>query len=175
GRAAVNLNFTAGRAGMESAAQQAGLRTVVTSRAFLEKAKLQPPTGLELVYAEDLMAGIGAGDRAVAAAVALAAPGRWIERSAGATRAVTVDDTATIIFSSGSTGEPKGVVLSHFNIDSNVQAIREAYRVLPGDRLAAILPMFHSFGYTISWFAANSGIGSICPPSPLDAPRIRAL
>ncbi len=88
---------------------------------------------------------------------------------------MTVNDTATIIFSSGSTGEPKGVVLSHFNIDSNVQAIREAYRALPGDRLAAILPLFHSFGYTISWFAANSGIGSICHPSPLDAARIGEL
>jgi acyl-[acyl-carrier-protein]-phospholipid O-acyltransferase/long-chain-fatty-acid--[acyl-carrier-protein] ligase len=175
GRAAVNLNFTAGRAGMESAAAQAGLRTVVTSRTFLEKAKLQPPTGLELIYVEDVLAGIRATDRAVAAAMAMVAPARWLERGAGATRAVTVDDTATIIFSSGSTGEPKGVVLSHFNIDSNVQAIRESYRVLPGDRLAAILPQFHSFGYTISWFAVNSGIGSICHPSPLDAVHIGAL
>ena len=175
GRATVNLNFTAGRAAMGSAAAQAGLKTVVTSRAFLEKAKLQPPEGVELIYAEDVRQQIGALDRIRAAVVAAVVPTGLVERYAGAPRPVTVDDTATIIFSSGSTGEPKGVVLSHFNIDSNVQAIREAYRVLPGDRLAAILPMFHSFGYTISWFAINSGIGSVCHPSPLDAARIGDL
>ena len=69
GQAAVNLNFTAGRAGMESAATQAGLRTVVTSRAFLEKAKLQPPLGVELIYVEDVLAAISAADRTVAAAM----------------------------------------------------------------------------------------------------------
>ncbi len=175
GRAAVHLNFTGGRSGMESAARQAGLQTVVTSRAFLEKGKIQPPDGIELIFAEDLRDSITGRDRLAAAAIAMFAPTRWIERAVGATRPVRVDDTATVIFSSGSTGEPKGVVLSHFNIDANIQAIREAYRVLPGDRLAGILPLFHSFGYTISWFAANSGIGTACHPSPLDAAAIGEL
>jgi acyl-[acyl-carrier-protein]-phospholipid O-acyltransferase / long-chain-fatty-acid--[acyl-carrier-protein] ligase len=175
GKTVVNLNFTAGRAGMESAAAQAGLCTVVTSRAFLEKAKLEPPGGLEIIFVEDVRAAIRPSERAAAAAMAIFAPVHRLERLAGAERAVTGDDLATIIFSSGSTGEPKGVMLSHFNIDSNVQAIREAYRVLPEDRLIGILPLFHSFGYTISWFATNSGMANVCHPSPLDAPGIGEL
>ena len=55
GKAVVNLNFTTGRAGMDSAAAQAGLKTVVTSRAFLEKGKLEPPSTTELIYLEDVM------------------------------------------------------------------------------------------------------------------------
>ena len=175
GKAVVNLNFTTGRAGMDSAAAQAELTTVVTSRAFLEKGKLEPPSTVELIYLEDLMAAVTTKDRRGALALAILAPVRTLERLCGAVTAPKVDDTAAIIFSSGSTGEPKGVVLSHFNIDSNVEAIAQVYRVLPTDRLIGILPLFHSFGYTMFWFAANSGMGTACHPSPLDAAAIGAL
>ena len=67
------------------------------------------------------------------------------------------------------------MVLSHFNIDSNIEAIGQVYRVLPNDRLIGILPFFHSFGYTMFWFATNSGMASVCHPSPLDAAMIGAL
>jgi acyl-[acyl-carrier-protein]-phospholipid O-acyltransferase/long-chain-fatty-acid--[acyl-carrier-protein] ligase len=175
GKTVVNLNFTSGPAGMESAATQAGLRTVITSRAFLDKAKLEPPRNVAVHILEDLLPSIRVVDRTVAGVLAFVAPIRWLERLAGASRASTVDDTATVIFSSGSTGEPKGVVLSHFNIDSNIQAIGEAFRVLPTDRLIGILPLFHSFGYTMFWFAADSGMASVCHPSPLDAALIGEL
>jgi acyl-[acyl-carrier-protein]-phospholipid O-acyltransferase/long-chain-fatty-acid--[acyl-carrier-protein] ligase len=175
GRTAVNLNFTAGRAGMESAIAQAGLKTIVTSRAFLEKAKIEPPAGCEILYVEDVVATIQRGDRWRAMALALFAPIGWLERVAGATRRPSVDDIATVIFSSGSTGEPKGVMLSHFNVDSNVQAIAQVFRVQPHDRMLGVLPLFHSFGYTALWLAATQGLGTVCHPSPLDAGMIGDL
>jgi acyl-[acyl-carrier-protein]-phospholipid O-acyltransferase/long-chain-fatty-acid--[acyl-carrier-protein] ligase len=175
GKAVVNLNFTAGRPAMEAAAAQAGLRSVMTSREFLERAKLEIPRGVDPIFLEDVLTEIGRAARLGAWVLALMAPARLLERLCGASRAVTVDDTATIIFSSGSTGDPKGVVLSHFNIDSNIEAIGQVYHVEPTDRLIGILPLFHSFGYMIFWFAANLGMGSVAHPSPLDAAVIGAL
>jgi acyl-[acyl-carrier-protein]-phospholipid O-acyltransferase/long-chain-fatty-acid--[acyl-carrier-protein] ligase len=175
GKSVVNLNFTAGRAGMESAIAQARLQTIVTSRAFLEKAKLEAPQGASTLFLEDVMSGISAADRWKAVVLACFAPLRLLERSAGAARRPVMDDTVTVIFSSGSTGDPKGVVLTQFNIDSNIAAIGQVYRVLPGDRMMGILPLFHSFGYTMLWFALNSGMGIVWHPSPLDAAVIGSL
>jgi acyl-[acyl-carrier-protein]-phospholipid O-acyltransferase/long-chain-fatty-acid--[acyl-carrier-protein] ligase len=175
GRAAVNLNYTAGPAGMASTARQAGLRTVVTSRAFLHRAKIAPPDGAEIVWIEDVAKSIGAGSRLVAGLLAWLAPARELESACGAEGARGPDDTATIIFSSGSTGEPKGVVLSQFNVDSNVEGVAQAMRIGGDDRLLGILPLFHSFGYLALWFAANHGLGIAFHANPLDGAAIGEL
>jgi acyl-[acyl-carrier-protein]-phospholipid O-acyltransferase/long-chain-fatty-acid--[acyl-carrier-protein] ligase len=175
GRASVNLNFTAGRAAMESAARQAGLRTVVTSRTFLEKAKLEMPEGVEPIWIEEVRDTIPRLSRVAALLMAWFAPIRFLEQSLGASRRITVDDTATIIFSSGSTGDPKGVVLTHLNIESNVEAIAQVFRARTDDRILDILPMFHSFGYLVLWLAMGRGLTLICHNNPLEAGAIGDL
>ena len=175
GRTTVNLNYTAGQAGMESAARQTQLRTVVSSREFIEKAKVEIPENIEMIWLEDIAATIGTGSRLGALLLAILAPVRMLERLCGSGRKIDNDDVATVIFSSGSTGEPKGVLLTHFNIDSNVEAIGQVFRGEPSDRLMGILPFFHSFGTMSLWFAINQRIGVVFHPNPLDAAAISQL
>lgn len=173
GRTVVNLNDTAGPAGMASAARQASLRTAVTSRAFVEGARLGPPEGVTPVWLEDVAPGRAA--RLGALLLALAAPVRLLERACGALRRPAVDDVAAVIFSSGSTGEPKGVLLSHFNIAANVEAVAQVVRLEPDDRLLATLPLSHSLGCMALWFAASQGVGVVFHPDPLDAAGVGGL
>jgi acyl-[acyl-carrier-protein]-phospholipid O-acyltransferase/long-chain-fatty-acid--[acyl-carrier-protein] ligase len=175
GRASVNLNFTAGSSGMNSAIRQAGLRTLVTSRLFAEKAKIEFPGDVETICVEDLAMKIGPSARFLAACLAAAAPLGWLEKACGCERTPSPDDAVTVIFSSGSTGEPKGVVLSHFNVTSNVEACAQVFRVQKEDRLVGILPFFHSFGYMMLWFSLNGGVGTVFHPNPLDAAAVGEL
>ena len=176
GRTSVNLNYTAGQAGMESAAKQAGLRSLVTSRLFVERASLILPTGIEPIWLDELGVTISTASKLYAFVLAVLAPIRLLERGCGAARTPSMDDIVTIIFSSGSTAEPKGVLLSHFNIDSNVEAVAQVFGIQPDDRLLGILPFFHSFGYMATlWLAVNHGMGVVYHPSPLDAVPIGTL
>ena len=176
GRTSVNLNYTGGRAGIESAVKQAGLRTLVTSRAFIERVKLEVPDGVQALWVEDVVAAIHRGARLGAFLLALAAPLRLIEWACGMDPRPAVDDVLTVIFSSGSTGEPKGVMLSHFNVHANVEAVAQAFPLQPTDRLLGVLPFFHSFGYMATlWLAALQGLGVAFHPSPLDASAIGDL
>ncbi|MBH0181002.1 MAG: AMP-binding protein, partial [Nitrospira sp.] len=175
GKTSVNLNYTVGKSGLEAAVRLAGLRTIVTSRAFVEKAKLELPDGPSIVWLEDVARTIGTGAKLTAALLALCAPARLIERACGQTTPLTMDDLATIIFSSGSTGEPKGVMLSHFNVDSNVQGASQVLHLYQDERVLGILPFFHSFGYLVFWLVTLNGQSMVFHPSPLDVTAIGDL
>jgi len=174
GKVPVNLNYTVSWESLESCARQCELKTTVTSKLFLEKIKVQPPG--EVIYAEDLAASPGFFEKMAALFGALFLPTGMLQKFCGATRKTTLDDIATVIFSSGSTGEPKGVILSHYNIASNVAQLLQVFMLDKNDRVLGILPFFHSFGFTATLcLPAASGIGAVFHPSPLDSRAIGAL
>jgi acyl-[acyl-carrier-protein]-phospholipid O-acyltransferase/long-chain-fatty-acid--[acyl-carrier-protein] ligase len=174
GKVPVNLNYTSSNESIASCAKQCDLKTVVTSRQFLEKVPLRLPG--EIIYAEDLALDPRLDEKITALLVAKLLPVRLLELVLGVSRAPTLDDTATIIFSSGSTGDPKGVVLSHFNLASNVEQLEQVFHLHNGDRILGILPFFHSFGFTATLcLPPLAGIGVVFHVSPLDAQVICAL
>jgi len=169
GRVPVNLNFTAGAEAMASAVQQCGIRTVISSRAFLAKAKIETCEGMAFV--EDILSRATQWARLRALLAARLAPARWLCRHPG-----SPDSLATIIFSSGSTGIPKGVMLSHYNVLSNIDAIAQVFSIDARDRIVGGLPLFHSFGYTVTiWFPLICGCGAVYHPNPTDARAIAEL
>lgn len=173
GKVPVNLNYTLSAEGIASCVRQSGVRTVLTSQKFLSKLNLTLP--VETVFLEDIAARPGLGERLVALLLALA-PVVWIEKALGSRQRRKIDDMATIIFSSGSTGEPKGVVLSHFNIVSNVEQIGQVFGFAPDDRLLGILPFFHSFGFTGTLGApAMLGLGMAYHFNPTDSKVVGEL
>jgi acyl-[acyl-carrier-protein]-phospholipid O-acyltransferase/long-chain-fatty-acid--[acyl-carrier-protein] ligase len=91
-------------------------------------------------------------------------------------RAARMDQLATVIFSSGSTGDPKGVMLTHFNIASNISQVMQVFMLDGRDKILGILPFFHSFGFTAGlWLPAVHGVGVVFHVNPLDAQIVGAL
>ncbi|MGA2212407.1 MAG: MFS transporter [Bryobacteraceae bacterium] len=168
GKTAVNLNFTAGEEAMGHAIEKCGISSVLTSRTFLEKAKLPELPGA--IFLEDVFATFTPASKALTMAAARLLPARCL---AGSTQP---DDLAAIIFSSGSTGTPKGVMLSHWNLISNVDATAQVFFVHRTDCMLGVLPFFHSFGYTYTlWFPLLNGFKAVFHPNPTDAKAIGEL
>lgn len=174
GKTPVNLNYTASDEILASCAHQCGLQTVITSQAFLERVRMQPPA--RAVMIEDLAQNPRLTERVCAALISLLFPVRLLERVLGSSQKAHLDDVATIIFSSGSTGVPKGVPLTHYNIASNVEQMNQVFVLGRNDRILGILPFFHSFGFTGTLcMPVVLGLGVVFHSSPLEARAIGAL
>ncbi|MGB9369787.1 MAG: acyl-[ACP]--phospholipid O-acyltransferase [Xanthobacteraceae bacterium] len=162
GRVPAMINFTAGAANILAACKAADVTTIVTSRAFIQKGKLdavvaQLAQSLTLVYLEDVRETVTTGDK-LRGLLAYKTP----------IVARTPDDPGVILFTSGSEGTPKGVVLSHRNQLAN--CAQAAARIDFGrqDKLFNVLPVFHSFGLTAGTILPLvSGVPIYLYPSPL--------
>ena len=153
GKAAVNLNFTAGERNCRTAIERCGLQTILTSRAFLTKSSVEPLPGM--VFLDDVPVA-----------------GAFEETALD----IRPDSTACILFSSGSTGIPKGIELTHWNIVANADGLASRIPPSPDDCMLGVLPFFHSFGYTFAlWFPVLHGIRAVYHASPTDAKTIADL
>jgi acyl-[acyl-carrier-protein]-phospholipid O-acyltransferase/long-chain-fatty-acid--[acyl-carrier-protein] ligase len=169
GRVPTMLNFTSGAAGLRSALATARVKRIVTARRFIALAKLEELAAalgdFELIYLEDVRAGLGVTDKLAAAA------GKFAPRLV-ASRAAP-DAPATILFTSGTEGEPKGVVLSHANLLANVAQVRAHIDLYRRDVLLNPLPVFHCFGLTVgTLLPLIAGVKVVFHPTPLQPKEI---
>ena len=167
GKVPAILNFSIGTASMLACVQLAECRQLITSRTFIERARLDlvpfMEAGMEIIYLDDLRSTISLGDKLQAAF-----EHRFRLRSTKPWRRVNPESTAAILFTSGSEGVPKGVELTHRNILSNIRQMLAITDIQDHDRIFNALPLFHSFGLTVgTLLPLVRGMFVFLYPSPL--------
>ncbi len=168
GRVPTMLNFTSGLAGLKSALRTAQVRRVITARRLVDVAGLRDVVaglGAEIVFLEDVRARLSVKDKLTAVA------GGMLPRLLAARP--DPDSPATILFTSGTEGEPKGVALSHANILANIAQVQAHIDLYPRDVLFNPLPVFHCFGLTVgTLLPLLAGVKVVCHPTPLQPREI---
>ncbi|MGI4951904.1 MAG: acyl-[ACP]--phospholipid O-acyltransferase, partial [Janthinobacterium lividum] len=166
GRVPAMLNVSAGAEGMLAACAAAQVTTVLSSRAFVERGRLQATVArmagaVRFIWLEDVRAGLGRRETL---------RGWWLSRRARTLPGATLspDAAAVVLFTSGSEGAPKGVVLSHRNLVANIAQVAAVIDFNAADRVFNAMPMFHSFGLTGgTLLPLLSGVRTFHYPSPL--------
>jgi acyl-[acyl-carrier-protein]-phospholipid O-acyltransferase/long-chain-fatty-acid--[acyl-carrier-protein] ligase len=162
GRVPAMINFTAGVANIQAACKAAQVDTILTSRAFIERGKLDNliaglQSEIKIVYLDDIRPTITTWDKL-----------RGFLKARKPIVARNADDWAAILFTSGSEGTPKGVVLSHRNMLANAAQAAASIDFGRQDKVFNVLPVFHSFGLTVGLvLPLVSGVRIYLYPSPL--------
>ncbi len=172
-KTAVNLNYTASKEAVLSAIQQCGIKQIVSSRQFRHRINIDLGSDVQYIDLEDIQREITPLMRLCTLIWLLLLPRVLIEYVWLKLGSHSCNDLATVIFSSGSTGDPKGVMLSHHNIMSNLESASQALNIRHTDRLLAVLPFFHSFGYTVTlWLPVLMGASTVYYPDPRQAKEV---
>jgi len=173
GKVAVDLNFTAGRGANESASKHAGLRVAISATPFMERVK-DFPWPQRVLKLDQFMPRLKS--RVLFWwMMSIFAPTRLLLRLLQVPKRGGHNE-AVLLFTSGSSGEPKGVVLSHRNIVGNVSQFRELLDAKNEDAILASLPFFHSFGSTVTlWYPLIEGVRIVTYPNPLEVAKNAAL
>ncbi len=175
GKTPVNLNFTAGPEAIRSCIRQAGVDRFITADPFVRKISGFPwPPNRDLILIERVLPGL---KKKVLTWWILTKllPSALLGLLLGLNKR-RGNDEAALLFTSGSSGEPKGVVLSHRNVLANVTQFSSRLHLSPGSSILGCLPLFHSFGCTVTlWFPCIEGIHLVTYPSPLETQRLAEL
>ena len=175
GKTPVNLNFTAGRASIESAIRQADIDRFLTADILVRKMQAFPwPPTKQLILMERLLPRMKA------------QIGKWLLLSKILPTAILArvlgvpskggDKEALLLFTSGSSGEPKGVSLSHTNLLANVAQFGNRLQMKSSDTILGCLPLFHSFGCTVTlWYPVIQGLNIVTYPTPIETKKLAEL
>ena len=170
-RRAAILNFTAGPRALQGMIAKAKLKTIITSKLFVAKLKMEPLP--EMVFLEDIAPTVTRGDKIAAILKAFCVPYGILIRKVSPESWYDVKQCAVVLFSSGSTGVPKGVMLSHHNLNSNIMSFWREIAWSPADSALGNLPLFHAFGLMVCFcFSAVTGTKVVYLPNPLDGQAV---
>lgn len=175
GKVPVNINFTASHAAVRSAIKQADIDKFITADPFMRKMSFFPwPPNRDLIFIERLLPNLK--KKIIRwAFICKTLPASIIIKmlKLGTSRG---DDEAILLFTSGSSGEPKGVPLSHRNVLANVCQFGSRINLPSDSKIMGCLPLFHSFGSTVTlWYPCIQGVSLVTYPSPLETKRISEL
>lgn len=175
GKIPVNFNFTAGPDAVRSAIRQSGVDRFITADPFVRRVPSFPwPPNRDLIFIERAMPSLKKKIilwAIISKILPISLIGKFLKLNTH-----RGNDEAVLLFTSGSSGEPKGVALSHRNVLANVSQFASRLDLPPHSSMLGCLPLFHSFGSTVTlWFPIIQGINLVTYPSPLETKRLAEL